>query len=94
MKIAELHQLMKNFQLTTFDIEEEMIKYFFEGDNLSMQKIDSVMHSLGMASLNAKDKEILVECFDYDRNKAVTKSDLAEMKKRCYQDREKQRKVS
>ena len=87
MKIGELHQLMKNFELTTFDIEEEMIKYFFEGDNLSLQKIDSVMQSLGMPSLNSKDKEILIECFDYDRNKAVTKSDLAEMAKRCTQGR-------
>jgi hypothetical protein len=60
MKIGELHQLMKNFELTTFDIEEEMIKYFFEGDNLSLQKIDSVMHGLGMPSLNSKDKEILI----------------------------------
>ena len=58
MKIGELHQLMKNFELTTFDIEEEMIKYFFEGDNLSLQKIDSVMHGLGMPSLNSKDKEM------------------------------------
>ena len=51
---------MKNFELTTFDIEEEMIKYFFEGDNLSLQKVDSVMHGLGMPSLNSKDKEILI----------------------------------
>lgn len=60
MKIAELHQLLKNFELTSFNIEEEMVKYFFEGENLSLQKIDSVMHGLGMPSLNSKDKEILI----------------------------------
>jgi len=41
------------------------------------------MISLGLNPLNAKDKEILIECFDYDRNKVVTRSDIQTMVSTC-----------
>lgn len=60
-----------------------MAKAFFEGGCFSLQKMDSVMHGLGLAPLNKKDREILIECFDYDRNKVITKSDLSQMMACC-----------
>ena len=56
VKVGELHQLMKGFSLTSFDIEAEMMKHFFDGDRLSLSKLDSAMRGLGMPALNAKDK--------------------------------------
>lgn len=41
------------------------------------------MAGLGMPQLNAKDREILIECFDYDRNRQITRSDLSQMMNRC-----------
>jgi hypothetical protein len=38
---------------------------------LSVNKIDELMKSLGQPPLSAKDKEILIECFDYDGDGAV-----------------------
>lgn len=29
MKVSELHQLLKNFELAEFDLEEEMVRHFF-----------------------------------------------------------------
>ena len=52
-----------------------------------MQKLDTVMGGLGMGLLNAKDREILIECFDYDRNKVITKSDISQMMNRCKEGR-------
>jgi hypothetical protein len=92
MKVAELHQVLRNFELTEFDLEEEMARHFFEGGALSMQKLDAVMGGLGMGQLNAKDREILIECFDYDRNKTITKNDIAQMVTRCKDGRERERK--
>ena len=54
--------------------------------------MDSVMGGLGMPQLNAKDREILIECFDYDRNRQITRSDLAQMMTRCVEGRERDRK--
>lgn len=60
VKIAELHQMMRGFNLTSFDIEAEMMRHFFEGDRLSLSKLEGVMRGLGMPVLNSKDKEILI----------------------------------
>ena len=76
VKVSELHQLMKGYDLTSFDLEEEIMHHFFEGDKLSLSRLESVMRGLGMAPLNSKDREILIECFDFNRDKAVTKEDL------------------
>ena len=56
MKITEIHQLLKNFELDSFDIEEELVNYFFEDDCFSLKKLDEVMRNLGMNVLNAKDR--------------------------------------
>jgi hypothetical protein len=64
------------------------VKHFFDGSTFSMQKMDSVMVAMGMAPLNSKDREILLECFDYDRNKVITKSDLSQMMEKCTLGRE------
>jgi hypothetical protein len=65
-----------------------MARHFFECGAFSMQKLDGVMTGLGMGLLNAKDKEILVECFDYDRNKSITRNDISQMMNRCKEGRE------
>jgi hypothetical protein len=83
MKVGELHQLLKGFELTDFDLEEEIVKYFFEGSSFSLNKMEGVMVSLGLNPLNAKDKEILIECFDYDRNKVVNRGDIHRMVSTC-----------
>lgn len=41
------------------------------------------MQNLGMNTLNAKDREILIECFDYDKNKQISRRDIAEMMDIC-----------
>lgn len=92
MKVSELHQVLKSFELTEFDIEEEMVKHFFDGGAFSMQKLDGVMAGLGMGLLNTKDREILIDCFDYDRNKSITRNDIAQMMSRCKEGRERERK--
>jgi hypothetical protein len=69
-----------------------MVRHFFDNGSFSMQKLDGVMSGLGMGLLNAKDREILIECFDYDRNKVVTRSDIAQMMTRCKDGRERERK--
>lgn len=92
MKVTELHQVLRSFELAEFDLEEELARHFFEGGALSLAKLDAVMGGLGMGLLNAKDREILIECFDYDRNKAVTKSDISQMVTRCKDGRERERK--
>lgn len=53
-----------------------------------MQKLESVMAGLGFNSLNNKDKQILIECFDYDRNKSITRSDIEAMMNMCIKTRE------
>lgn len=68
------------------------MRHFFDNGAFSMQKLDAVMGGLGMGLLNAKDREILIECFDYDRNKIVTRSDIAQMMTRCKDGRERERK--
>lgn len=70
-----------------------MVRHFFENGAFSMQKLDGVMSGLGMGPLNAKDKEILVECFDYDRNKVVTRNDISQMMTRCKDGREREKKI-
>jgi hypothetical protein len=61
-----------------------MVRYFFEGGALSLGKLESVMVGLGMAPLNSKDREILVECFDYDRNRQITRADLQQLTRLCH----------
>lgn len=68
------------------------MRHFFENGTFSMQKLDGVMSGLGMGLLNAKDREILIECFDYDRNKTITRSDIGQMMTRCKDGRERERK--
>lgn len=48
-----------------------MTHLLFTGDTLSLNKIDELMRSLGQPPLSAKDKEILIECFDYDGDGSV-----------------------
>jgi hypothetical protein len=48
-----------------------MTQLLFTGDTLSVNKIDELMRSLGQSPLSAKDKEILIECFDYDGDGTV-----------------------
>lgn len=36
---------------------------------------------MGYNELNRKDKEIMVECFDYDRDGVITEKDLSSMMK-------------
>lgn len=57
-----------------------------------MQKLDTIMTGLGMGLLNTKDREIMIECFDYDRNKTITRSDVSQMMSRCKEGRERERK--
>lgn len=56
MKVTDLHQMLKNYQLIDFDLEEEMTHLLFSGNTLNLSKIDEVMKSLGQAPLTPKDK--------------------------------------
>ena len=38
---------------------------------MSLKKLDELMINLNMPVLNAKDREILVECYDFDLNGGV-----------------------
>lgn len=59
------------------------MRHFFEGSSFSLQKMENVMVGLGLNPLNAKDKQILIECFDYDRNKVVSRGDIQTMVSSC-----------
>ena len=48
------------------------MKHFFDDGSFSIKKLDKVMGELGYNQLNRKDKEIMVECFDYDRDNHIT----------------------
>jgi hypothetical protein len=41
------------------------------------------MVELGINKLNKKDKEILFECFDYNKDNSITKKDLEELMDRA-----------
>ena len=83
MKITELQQLLKSYQLHEFDLEEEITHMLFEGDSLSLKKLDSVMTSLPMPTLTPKDRELLVECFDFDRDGSINQEDLFQLMNLC-----------
>lgn len=57
------------------------MKHFFDDNKFSLKKLDKVMGDLGLNELNRKDKEIMVECFDYDRDNQITEGDLKTMMK-------------
>jgi hypothetical protein len=57
------------------------MKHFFNDNKFSVKKLDRVMSELGLNGLNRKDKEIMVECFDYDRDNHITEGDLNTMMK-------------
>ena len=48
-----------------------------------MKKVDELMTSLNMPVLNAKDREILIECFDIDRDGSITREDLGKIMELC-----------
>ena len=79
IKVTDLHQLLKNYQLTDFDLQEEITHFLFSGNTLSLNKIDEVLKSLDQAPLTPKDKEILIECFDYDGDGSVSLEDIEKM---------------
>ena len=56
IKINEFYQMLKGFNLTSFDLEEQMMKHFFEGNAFSINKLDTIMKNLGLPVLNTKDK--------------------------------------
>lgn len=53
-----------------------MSHHFFENKKMSMQKLDKTMKTLGYQELNKKNKEMLIDCFDFNSNKAVDFQDL------------------
>ena len=73
--------MLKSYDLHEFDIEEEVRRHFFDEGKFSIKKLDKVMGEVGYNELNKKDKEIMVECFDYDRDGLIRGEDISGMVK-------------
>ena len=54
---------------------------------MSLKKLDELMINLNMPVLNARDREILVECFDFDRGGGVGRDDLSTLMEMCSADK-------
>ena len=68
--------MLKGYDLHEFDLEEEVLRHYFYEGKFSIKKLDKVMGELGYNELNKKDKEIMVECFDYDRDELIGGEDI------------------
>lgn len=47
IKVSQLANMLKKFNLQSFDLKAEMSHHFFENKKLSMQKLDKTMKTLG-----------------------------------------------
>ncbi len=81
LRTEDIYQLLKGYDLHEFDLEEEVRRHYFEEGKFSIKKLDKVMGELGHNELNKKDKEIMVECFDYDRDGLIRGEDISAMVK-------------
>lgn len=50
---------------------------------MSLKKLEGVMTSLAMPALTPKDRELLIECFDFDRDGSISSEDLVQLMSLC-----------
>ncbi|KAL4494625.1 hypothetical protein ABPG72_004527 [Tetrahymena utriculariae] len=77
----DMFELLKeNEMLEDFDpVQEALNQFVSPSGEFDLEKVSTAMSQLGYGELDKKDKEILKECLDIDRDNKITDKDFKEV---------------
>ena len=62
--------------MQSFDLKHEIMHMCFENKKWNYAKFDKNMKEIGYQELNQKNKEIVVDCFDFNGNSVIDEKDM------------------
>lgn len=76
IKISEMSAILKSLDLQSFNLKQEVMQMCFENKKWKYSKVDKSMKEMGYQELNQKNKEIVIDCFDFNGDSAIDENDL------------------
>lgn len=68
--------ILKSLDLQSFNLKQEVMQMCFENKKWKYSKVDKSMKEMGYQELNQKNKEIVIDCFDFNGDSAIDENDL------------------